>query len=75
MTGFRRVLFRSGLNVSCDVSIYNVLLDDSSILNFETNYKLDPPLRTKKDIDALIDGLIDGTIDVISSYHQPQKEC
>jgi len=62
-----------GLNVSCDVSIYNVLLDDSSILNFETNYKLDPPLRTKKDIDALIDGLIDGTIDVISSYHQPQN--
>ena len=62
-----------GLNVSCDVSIYNVLLDDSSILNFNTNYKLDPPLRTKEDIDALIKGLIDGTIDVISSYHQPQN--
>ena len=62
-----------GLNVSCDVSIYNVLLDDSSILNFNTNYKLDPPLRTKEDIDALIEGLIDGTIDVISSYHQPQN--
>ena len=61
-----------GLNVTCDVPIYNLLLDDSKILNFETCYKVDPPLRTKKDIDSLIIGLEDGTIDVISSYHQPQ---
>ena len=53
--------------------IYNLLLDDSHITNFDTNYKLDPPLRTKGDIDALIKGLEDGTIDVISSYHQPQN--
>jgi len=64
---------KEGLNVTCDVSIYNLLLDDSHIINFDTNYKLDPPLRTKDDIDALIKGLEDGTIDVISSYHQPQN--
>ena len=61
-----------GLNVTCDVPIYNLLLDDSKILNFETCYKVDPPLRTREDIDSLIIGLEDGTIDVISSYHQPQ---
>ena len=64
---------KDGLNVTCDVSIYNLILDDSHIINFDTNYKLDPPLRTKDDIDALIKGLEDGTIDVISSYHQPQN--
>ena len=64
---------QDGLNVTCDVSIYNLILDDSHIINFDTNYKLDPPLRTKDDIDALIKGLEDGTIDVISSYHQPQN--
>ena len=64
---------KDGLDVTCDVSIYNLLLDDSQIINFDTNYKLDPPLRKKDDIDALILGLEDGTIDVISSYHQPQN--
>ena len=64
---------KEGLDVTCDVPIYNLILDDSSISNFETNFKLDPPLRTQEDIKALIEGLIDGTIDVISSYHQPQN--
>jgi len=64
---------KEGLNVTCDVSLYNLLLDDSNISNFETNYKLDPPLRTSDDIEALIEGLRDGTIDVIASYHQPQN--
>jgi dihydroorotase len=61
-----------GLNVTCDVPIYNLLLDDSKILNFDTNFKVDPPLRSKEDIDFLISALKDGTIDVISSNHQPQ---
>ena len=61
-----------GLNVTCDVPIYNLLLDDSKILNFDTNFKVDPPLRSKEDISFLISALKDGTIDVISSNHQPQ---
>ena len=67
------------LNVTCDVPIYNLLLDDSNITGFDTNFKVDPPLRDKEDIDALIDGIKDGTIDVIASHHQPQdvdtKKC
>jgi dihydroorotase len=67
------------LNVTCDVPIYNLLLDDSNIIGFDTNFKVNPPLREKEDIDALILGIKDGTIDVIASHHQPQdvdvKKC
>ena len=67
------------LNVTCDVPIHNLILDDSKVVSFDSNYKVDPPLRTKEDIDALIEGLNDGTIDVIASHHEPQdidtKKC
>ena len=70
---------KKGLNVTCDVPVYNLILDDSNILNFDTNYKVDPPLRSSNDIDELILGIDDGTIDVITSNHQPQdfdsKNC
>ena len=56
------------LNVTCDVPIHNLILDDSNVVSFDPNYKVDPPLRTKDDIDALIDGLNDGTIDIIASH-------
>jgi dihydroorotase len=60
------------LNVSCGVAAYNLLLDDSELEGFDTNFKLNPPLRTKEDIEALKKGLADGTIDVIVSDHIPQ---
>ena len=70
---------KKGLKVTCDVPIYNLLFDDSKILDFDTNYKVYPPLRSKDDIKELFNGLNDGTIDVISSFHQPQdidsKNC
>ncbi len=50
----------------------NLLLDDSYLKEFDTNYKLDPPLRTKKDVAALRNGVENGTIDVIVSDHLPQ---
>ena len=70
---------KNGLNVTCDVPIYNLILDDNKILDFDTNFKVFPPLRSKSDMDELIKGLEDGTIDVISSNHEPQdidsKKC
>ena len=67
------------LNVTCDVTIHNLILDDSNVVSFDPNYKVDPPLRTKEDIDALIEGINDGTIDIIASHHEPQdidtKKC
>ncbi|MBK6266033.1 dihydroorotase [Marivirga sp. S37H4] len=63
-----------GLNVTCDVGIHHLILDDSHLETFDANYKVSPPLRTKKDIEALISGVNDGTIDVIVSAHQPYDQ-
>ncbi|MCX7636391.1 MAG: dihydroorotase [Cyclobacteriaceae bacterium] len=65
---------RKKLAVTCDVAAYQPLLDDSLLESFDTNYKVNPPLRQKRDNDALIRGLQDGTIDVICSGHVPQDE-
>ena len=62
------------LNVSCDVTVYQPLLDDSVLFDFDTNFKVNPPLREKQDNDALIKGLKDGTIDVLTSGHTPHEE-
>jgi dihydroorotase len=61
-----------GLKVTCDVAAHNILLDDSMLAEFDTNYKVKPPLRTKDDIKAIIHGLKDGTIDSITSDHTPE---
>ncbi len=60
--------------VTCDVAVYQALLDDSMLAGFDTNYKVNPPLRERADIDGIIKGLRDGTIDVICSGHLPQDE-
>lgn len=70
---------KKGLNVTADVSSLHLLLDDSLLENFNSNLKLNPPLRGQKDIKALKQGLKDGTIDAICSNHNPQnienKQC
>lgn len=63
-----------GIAVTAGVNAYNLYLDDSYIETFDSNYKVNPPLRTKTDIEALIKGLQDGTIDVINSDHSPEDE-
>lgn len=62
------------LNISCDVTAYQPLLEDSMAEGFDTNYKVNPPLREKSDNEALIRGLKDGTIDVLCAGHVPQDE-
>jgi dihydroorotase len=69
-----RAAKKKGLKLSCSVNAYNLLLDDTAIGNYNTSYKVNPPLRPKEDGAALIRGIADGTIDVISSAHQPQDE-
>jgi dihydroorotase len=61
-----------GLPVSCDITGYQALLDDSMLQSFDTNYKVNPPLREAADAAALVKGLKDGTIDVLCSGHLPQ---
>jgi len=67
-----RAAKKQGINVTCDVHAVNLLLHDSELQEFDTNYKVIPPLRTANDTKALIAGLKDGTIDVICSDHTPQ---
>jgi dihydroorotase len=60
------------LNITCDVSVNNLLFTDADISSYDTNLKVTPPLRNASDRKALIKGLTDGTIDSICSDHQPQ---
>jgi dihydroorotase len=62
------------MNVTCDITVYQSLLDDSLLSDFDTNYKVNPPLREKHDSDALLKGLKDGTIDVLTSGHTPHED-
>jgi dihydroorotase len=62
------------LSVTCDVAAYQPLLDDTMLKTFDTNFKVNPPLREKRDNRVLIKGLQDGTIDVICSGHVPQDD-
>lgn len=69
-----RAAKKKGLNVTCDITSYQALVDDSVLTDFDTNYKVNPPLREKADQDALIKALKDDTIDVITSGHVPQDD-
>ncbi|HYC86177.1 MAG TPA: dihydroorotase [Chryseosolibacter sp.] len=60
--------------VTCDITSYQALLDDSLLGDFDTNLKVNPPLRERTDNDALIRALKDGTIDVICSGHLPHDD-
>lgn len=61
-----------GLNITAGVAAINLMCDDSALSDFDSNYKVDPPLRTKKDVEALRKGIENGTIDAIVSDHNPQ---
>lgn len=60
------------LNITCGVAAYNLVLDETELSGFNSNLKVNPPLRTKEDLEALKKGLADGIIDVIVSDHNPQ---
>ena len=62
----------NGIKVTADVYVHNLLFTDEDILDFDTNYKVIPPLRTETDKLELIKGLKDGTINFVCSDHTPQ---
>ncbi|MEQ8323138.1 MAG: dihydroorotase [Vicingaceae bacterium] len=70
---------KKGLGVSAGVSSFNLMYTDQEVSNFDSNFKLMPPLRDKSMQKSLISGLLDGSIDVVISDHWPQniesKDC
>ncbi|MDB5282649.1 MAG: pyrC, partial [Bacteroidota bacterium] len=69
-----KVAKRKGLNITASVNAYSLVLDENAVGDYNTSSKLNPHLRTKADIAALIKGIEEGTIDTVTSAHQPQDE-
>ena len=65
---------QKGLNVTADVALHNLILTDDLVNNFDTRYKVLPPLRTQNDNNSLINGLKNDTIDIITCDHTPFEE-
>ena len=61
-----------GLDVSCETGPHYLVLDDSDLLE-EGRFKMNPPLRSKRDKEALIEGIKDGTIEMIATDHAPHS--
>jgi dihydroorotase len=68
-----------GINVTAEVTPHHLLLTDDLVLNYDPVFKVNPPLRTEKDVLALRNGLADGTIDIVGTDHAPHptedKDC
>jgi len=64
---------KKGIKVTAEVAPHHFTFIDDQIKSYDTNYKMNPPLRTKTDLDEIIRGLKDGTIDCIASDHAPHS--
>ena len=63
-----------GVKISGEVCPHHIALTDESIQNFDTNCKMNPPLRTERDVAALLEGIADGTLDILASDHAPHAK-
>lgn len=64
----------AGIHVTAEVTPHHLLLTEADITEDDTNFKMNPPLRSKEDLNALLEGLIDGTIDFVATDHAPHGE-
>ena len=60
-----------GLQVTCEVTPHHWTLTDEAVANYDTNTKMNPPLRSQDHVDAILEGMSDGTIDAIATDHAP----
>ena len=63
-----------GVKVSCEVAPHHLIFNENHITDYDTYYKMNPPLRTEEDNVRLFDGLIEGVFDVIATDHAPHTE-
>ncbi len=70
---FIRQAKKNGLKVTCDVTPHHFVLTEDYLLkySYDTNLKINPPLRTQEDVDTIIEGIKDNTVDCIASDHAP----
>jgi dihydroorotase len=66
-----RRAWRSGLRVTCEVAPHHFLLTEEHVGLYDTNAKMNPPLRSAADRDAMIDAILDGVVDAIATDHAP----
>ncbi len=64
---------KKGAQVTCDVAAHHLVLTEDLLSDFDSNYKVKPPLRTKKDVEALVKGIKEDVIDAVVSQHTPQE--
>ena len=62
-----------GINVTCETCPHYFTLTDDDVRSYNTSMRVNPPLRTARDVDAIREGLADGTIDAIASDHAPHS--
>ena len=62
---------KRGISVTCEVTPHHLTLTDSMVKSYDTNYKVNPPLGSEEDREALRQGILDGTIDCIATDHAP----
>jgi dihydroorotase len=65
---------KAGIRVTAEVTPHHLLLCERDIPGIDTNFKMNPPLRSEDDRNALIEGLLDGTIDFIATDHAPHTQ-
>ncbi|HLC17484.1 MAG TPA: dihydroorotase [Thermodesulfobacteriota bacterium] len=71
--GLIRAAKERGVKVTAEATPHHLTLTDEAVSGYETNFKMNPPLRSREDVEALRQGLRDGTIDSIATDHAPQS--
>jgi dihydroorotase len=66
-----RLAKRRGVRVTCEVTPHHFILTDEAVTQYGTNAKMNPPLRSARDLAAVLSGIADGTVDAIATDHAP----
>jgi dihydroorotase len=65
---------KRGVHVTCEVTPHHLLFTDEEVGDYDTNCKMNPPLRAKEDVEAILEGIADGTLSILCSDHAPHAE-